>query len=169
MVKRWVAFLLVFLCSVVMITAVSAHAAQLVESSPGNGDILEETPSEIFARFDEEIVYPDSWIKVYNSSGEQVDEGDGGVDLNNSERDSLIIYISLPLPDDVYTVEWHVMLLDGDVTEDAFTFTIGSPNIVEDSPSNATSFSNMLAWVASGIGLLLLIVLIFIMWRNKVY
>lgn len=167
--KQWAVWLAAF-CLASWVASVSAHEAQLVESSPGNGDILEAAPQQISARFSEEIVYEESWLKVLNSAGEQVDNGDGGVDLNNPERDSLLATMPASLPDDVYTVEWQVMLLDGDVTEGAFTFTLGNPTAVELSEEYGQSDSaKIIVWLATVAGLVLVLVLITILWRKKVY
>lgn len=171
--KHSVAICLAFFCFVGVVTAVSAHAAQLVKSNPENGAILDEVSGEVFARFSEEIVYPDSWLKVFNSAGEQVDSGDGGVDLNSPERDSLIATLPASLPEAVYTVEWQVTLLDGDTTDGAFTFTVGTPAATssenENSPQTQTDLSTTITWIATGIGLILTIVLAAYIWRNKVY
>lgn len=106
------------------VTAVFAHEVELLESTPKNGDLLAESPPEVVALFSEELVSSESSMKVTNRQGEQVDNGDGGVDLNDPDHASMIVTLP-PLPDGTYTVEWHATLLDGDATDGAFAFAIG--------------------------------------------
>ena len=151
----WAAVCLVGL----VITAVSAHNAQLVESSPTNGALLDEAPAHVLTRFDEEAVYPDSSLKVFNTAGNQVDNGDGSVDLKNPEHDSLIVTLPTPLPDDVYTVEWQITLLDGDTTEGAFTFTVGSPAQTANPAPAPNNSASGLTLIAAALGIVLVLVL----------
>jgi LPXTG-motif cell wall-anchored protein len=120
------------------VTAVLAHAVELLESIPANGDLLAESPPTVMARFSEELVSSESSMIVVNAQGVQVDNGDGGVDLNDPEHAAMIVSLP-PLPDGVYTVEWHATLLDGDVTDDAFAFTVGEAPVVipNDAPTEA--------------------------------
>lgn len=120
---RWIP-LFAFCLLAVSAAGVWAHEAEVVESSPRNGEILATAPAEVWARFAEELVSDESSIRVLDAAGNQVDNGDGGLDLFDAEHETL--KVTLPaLEDGVYTVEYQVMLLDGDVTEGAFAFTVG--------------------------------------------
>lgn len=167
--KKWsVIFAAVWLVSWVL--TINAHEAKLIESSPANGALLGEAPEQISARFSEEIVFGESGLVVLNNNGEQVDNGDGGVDLDNPNRDSLLVTLPASLPDGVYTVEWRVMLLDGDVTEGAFTFTVGEPTAVSTNTHPTPSESSTaIAWIASAVGIVLIALLIVTIVRKKVY
>ena len=116
--------ILLVLLLVGMVTAVSAHDAAIVKSIPANGEVLAESPPQVTAWFEEELVSGESTMSVFNTQGEQVDNGDGGVDLNDPDHASMIV--TLPaLPDGSYTVQWHAALLDGDATDGAFAFAVG--------------------------------------------
>lgn len=121
------------------VTAVIAHEVELLESIPANGDLLPESPSEVVARYSEELVSGESTLTVINAQGVQVDNGDGGVDLHDPDHASMIA--SMPtLPNGVYTVQWHAVLLDGDATDGAFTFTIGDEPV--DAPNEVSAETN---------------------------
>ncbi len=107
-----------------VVTAVSAHAAVIIKSIPANGEILAESPSEVMAWFAEELVSGESTMTVFSAQGTQVDNGDGGVNLNDPDHASMIVTLP-PLSDGSYTVQWHVTLLDGDATDGAFSFAVG--------------------------------------------
>lgn len=105
-------------------TAVTAHEAALIKSVPANGETLAEAPAVVTAWFAEELVSGESNMTVFDGQGNQVDNGGGGVDLNDPEHASMIV--TLPsLPDGAYTVQWHAVLIDGDATDGAFAFAIG--------------------------------------------
>lgn len=116
-------FLLILLLSS-MAPAVSAHEAILIKSNPANGDILAESPAEVMAWFEEELVSAESTLKVFSAQGAQVDNRDGGVNLNDPDHASMIVTLP-PLADGSYTVQWHVTLLDGDSSDGAFAFAVG--------------------------------------------
>lgn len=107
-----------------LVTAVSAHAAAIIKSIPANGDVLTESPSEVIAWFAEELISGESTMTVFSAQGRQVDNGDGGVNLNDPDHASMIVTLP-PLPDGSYTVQWHATLLDGDATDGAFAFAVG--------------------------------------------
>ena len=108
-----------------VVTAVFAHEVELLKSTPANGEFLNESPSEVVAWFSEELISGESRLSVVNNQGVQVDNGDGGIDLNDPDHASMIVTLP-PLPDGSYAVQWHVTLLDGDETEGAFTFAVGT-------------------------------------------
>lgn len=149
-----------------MVTAVSAHDAAIVKSIPANGDVLAESPSQVTAWFEEELIGGESTMRVFNAQGKQVDNGDGGVDLD--DPDHAIMIVTLPeLPDGSYTVQWHAALLDGDATDGAFAFAVGEgqsvvPAAVPSSAAAAASSgpppAGLIAVVFAGLFVLLLIV-----------
>ena len=58
-----------------------------------------------------------------------MDNGDGGVDLNDPDHASMVV--TLPaLPNGSYTVQYHILLLDGDATDGAFAFAVGEGETV---------------------------------------
>ena len=121
--KHWASIILLLLL-VGIVTVVSAHDAIITKSTPANGEILAAAPSEVMAWFTEELVSSESTMTVFSAEGEQVDNADGGVNLNDPDHASMIVTLP-PLPDGSYTVQWHAALLDGDMSDGAFTFAVG--------------------------------------------
>ncbi len=161
----------------VVITA-SAHA-YLAESVPMNGALLDESPLEVTAKFSQEVESDGSFLRVMDDNGRQVDNGDSGLDLFDVDHKSMIVTLPNQLPDGQYTVEWVVISAeDGDPTDGAFTFGIGTDSLApladdtalaDDSSTNAnsndfaafTSSSDSVGWwVGGGIAALILGLLI---------
>ncbi len=116
-------FLLLLGLAVTAVTATAHGDEILLKSEPADGAALAESPAQVTTWFSDELATT-STLKVYNLAGEQVDNGDGGVDLNDPDHASMIV--SLPVLDEgVYLVQWTADLLDGDTVSGAFTFGIG--------------------------------------------
>ncbi len=110
------------------VAGAAAHGVDLLESDPSPGATLAEPPSSVRAQFSGELMAGDSILQVFSSEGKQVDNRDGGLDLNDPGHQSMIVSLP-PLPDDIYTVRWFAALQDGDGTEGLFRFTVGSPAV----------------------------------------
>jgi methionine-rich copper-binding protein CopC len=121
----------VLLMFILVITSPAfAHEIILLASEPANGDIIPASPPILKAVFNEEMDAQQSTIQVFDSSGKQVDAGDGGVDLKDPNHATLIATLP-PLPEGAYLVKWHVVLLDGDPTEGQYNFFVGTPAAAE--------------------------------------
>jgi methionine-rich copper-binding protein CopC len=122
--QLFIAFFLVAMLTLAPTGAVLAHGVTLTKSDPADGAVLDQAPTQVRAWFNEEMQTGESTISVLDASGQPVDLGDGGVDLNDAYHASMLV--SLPsLPDGAYTVRWHVVLLDGDPSDGEFTFYVG--------------------------------------------
>lgn len=154
------------------VTAVAAHGAVMLKSVPANGEVLDESPAEVIAWFEEELVSGESRITVFDTQGSQVDNGDGGVDLNDPDHASLIVSLP-PLQDGSYTVQWHVVLLDGDATDGAFAFAVGEgqsvvqPAVPAAAPEENQAGPSPSVLVAIGAFLLVLLLVGGLMLRNR--
>jgi methionine-rich copper-binding protein CopC len=154
----------------------AAHNVQMTRSDPAAGAVLAESPAQLVAWFNEEMKTQISTIQVFDASGQQVDKGDGGVDLNDPYHASMAVSLP-PLPNGAYTVRWHVVLLDDDPTDGEFTFYVGekpagdiavsqvsapeapaagAANPADAEPTDDTS-GLPIAWVALGLGVLVLV------------
>jgi copper transport protein len=102
--------------------AAFAHASFL-RSDPEPNSVLQQSPQRILITFMENVDPNLSVIKVLNSQGKQVDNGDTG----RYQDDLLSVEVTLPiLPDGVYTVSWHdVSLIDGHSLNGSFAFRVG--------------------------------------------
>ena len=108
--------------------------AELVETSPQDGAVLDETPAEVTATFSEPIVVESSAITLRTASGEAVAEGTA------SGREPEILRVAPPptLAPGAYEVRWVAASDDGHIERGSFTFTIAAPS---PSPSPSPSAS----------------------------
>lgn len=108
---------------------VSAHA-KILRAEPAPGSSVKIAPKAVRIWFtlsgNEELDPERSRISVLDSTGRRVDDGKGGVDLNDLDRRSMIVRLK-PLKAGVYTVKWKaVSALDLSVAQGAFQFRVVS-------------------------------------------
>lgn len=154
-----------------LVTAVSAHDAVITRSTPANGEVLDESPAQVVAWFAEELMSGDSTIAVFDAQGQQRDNGDGGVDLNDPDHASMVVSLP-PLPDGSYTVQWHAVLLDGDASDGAFAFAVGQDQTVQPVAATAVDtggagFSGGTWLIALGLAAVILFLLFFFVLRRR--
>lgn len=152
-----------------LVTAVSAHTVTLIQSIPAEGAVIENAPETVHATFDEELLEAGSTIEVFASSGTQVDSGDGSVDLNDPDHASLAVTVP-DLADGIYTVYWQATLLDGDVSDGTFNFTVGQAAAGE-RPFQPTAASEESAgqftYLLLGAAAILFLILLFLFNRRR--
>lgn len=159
------ALLLFVLLQGVLVRVASAHAL-LVESQPADGAVLDDAPDRVRATFSEELDSGLSTMRVFDAGGAQVDNGDGGVDLDDLDHLSMVLTLP-PLPPGTYTVRWNVTSADdGDDTEGAFSFTIGEGAAVPQASARAVANTNLVMG-AIAVGLILLVALIAAVVRRR--
>ena len=103
------------------------HAHANVDSAdPAPDSVLEEAPDRVVIRFTEPLEPSFSEIRVLDSSGARVDEGDSAVDPINP----VVMSVSLgTLADGTYTVGWkNVSTVDGHRVRGSFVFSVGQPS-----------------------------------------
>ncbi len=110
-------------------TAGNAHS-QLVTSTPVNGSVLTETPSEVVFRFDENLLPDLDTISINN---------DQGVNVISSQVEPIANTISMPWPTGTpagtYQVAYRIVSGDGHPVTGAITFTIGSASHTSAQPT----------------------------------
>jgi copper transport protein len=145
----------------------SAHAL-LVKSDPEGGAVVEQAPGKVVAWFSQELESRLSSMRVFDVQGRQIDNGDGGVDLNDLDHTSLIVTLPLAMPAGTYTVRWSVVSVeDGDATEGEFTFSVGGGTISEASVASPVDANSN--WLIGGIaaGLILFPLAVLFMVRRR--
>ncbi len=121
----WSSICLSLMLILTTFTPALAHEG-LIRSAPAADERLAEAPSQVTLWFDGELVTQKSTLKVFDADGQQVDAGDGHVDLNDPDHASMIVTLP-PLPEGIYTVKWRVVYIeDGDVVEGKFDFIVGN-------------------------------------------
>jgi methionine-rich copper-binding protein CopC len=118
-VRRLVAILLLAMAPSAVPALTVAHA-ELISSTPADGETLDEPPREIVITFEGELQPEGSGFRVAGPGGEVAT---GAVDLQVAERNVLRGDVSFSEPG-VYTVKWTVVASDGDEQLGYFDFTI---------------------------------------------
>ena len=103
---------------------VAAAHAKLVRASPPPASTVKVAPKEVRAWFSEELAPKGSTMSVWDRRGTQVDTGQGGVDLNDLDRTSMVARLK-PLQPGRYTVKWKAVAADDlFVAQGTFQFTV---------------------------------------------
>ncbi len=140
--RDFITLVLALIVMLVFTGTVSAHAVELIKSDPPAGAVLDVSPVQVHTWFNEEMQTKVSTLDVYNSAGVRIDQGDGGVDLNDANHASMVVTLQSALPEDTYTVRWHVVLLDGDASDGDFKFFVGQAAATADANlANTTQVS----------------------------
>jgi methionine-rich copper-binding protein CopC len=122
------------------VTIAAAHTTTIVKADPAVGSTVAKSPPQVMVQFSEEVVSKGSTMKVVDASGKQVSQGDGHLDLNDPNHQTMLAsLLSSPLPDGVFTVKYHVILTDGDATDDSYKFTVKSADSAVVQQATATA------------------------------
>ena len=153
-------FLILFL--LFLISPASAHTS-LVSSLPESGAVLNEVPSEVRLKFNEDLLLVDT----KNPNRIEVINGIGQVVSGMTMVDGTEIYTPLDLsfePSGEYTVKYRVVSADGHPIEGEYQFTVASPEVISapvvDEPEDGSNLLVRLAQtllVLAGIGIFALL------------
>jgi len=117
-----------------------AHAGY-DSSTPGDGEVVAESPARVDVYFGQEMARSGGLptLVVVNESGEQVDLG---ATLDDDDRTHMFVDLPPELSDGRYTVIWHTVSdEDGEEAQGAFHFYVGEgPNGV---PAMGTEAPNV--------------------------
>ncbi len=103
-------------------TTALAHG-ELLGSEPAASSVLAESPKQIVLYFDESIEPVFESIRILDSTGNEIFNGDPRRDA----RDHSIVRTSTPLlADGTYVVVWRVTSADGHPVQGAFPFYVGT-------------------------------------------
>ncbi|WP_322921318.1 copper resistance protein CopC [Nocardioides renjunii] len=117
-------------------SSASAHA-ELVETDPAEGAVVETAPETVTLTFNEPVRLTSQEVAVYDAAGQPVDAtaSAGGTDVT----------VDLPgaagLADGTYVVSWNVLSSDGHPISGALTFSVGAPSASVTAPPEPTSSS----------------------------
>jgi copper transport protein len=115
----------------------SAHA-QLVASSPGAGEVVAESPSQLVLIFSEPLEEEFSSLDLADASGEIVASDLGSV---NPEDEFQLVAELPPLADGVYQVRWQSLsTADGHTASGFFSFGVGEAGAVPAGSSGHEGF-----------------------------
>jgi copper transport protein len=156
----------------VLATAPPAQGhASLLRTEPAESAVTARAPERVLLVFDEPVDTPLGSLRVYDGSGERVD--DGAVVRPSGNR--VAVGLEHPLRRGTYTVAWRAVSLDSDPVDGAFVFHVGRPGphpggvaaeVLEDTPTSVTVaydlarfFEYALVLLAAGGALALAVVL----------
>ena len=100
-----------------------AHAV-LEGTTPERGTSLDTAPAEVVLRFSESVEIQFGAVRVYNASGEEVQEG--APSHPDGDGKSVRVALRSGLPDDGYTATYRVISADSHPISGGFSFTVGS-------------------------------------------
>ena len=115
-----VSVLLAVACVLLLASPGSAHA-ELVKTTPANGQRLETAPAKVTLAFSESVNLLEDGISLLNSHGATVSTPDPTVDGHT---------VTWPMPKHLrngpYVVTWRVISSDGHPVDGAFSFGVGA-------------------------------------------
>lgn len=124
---------LLFLISIIIVSSISIGSAyahpEIKTTEPAQFSNISVGTTQVIIRYSETVEVEFSTIKVFDNTGNQVDNRDTKYfDSKNS-----LIVTTKPLKDGVYTVTTKVLSkVDGHIVDDAFVFSVGNATIPTD-------------------------------------
>ncbi|EAA7556256.1 CopC domain-containing protein YobA [Salmonella enterica] len=113
--------ILTLLLSSFFTTQAQAHA-HLKNAEPAAESTVESTPGHLTLHFTEALEPTFSAADVTDSQGKAVKTAKSVVD--DADKSVLIVPLEDVLPSGKYTVNWHVVAVDGHKTKGDYTFTV---------------------------------------------
>ncbi len=101
----------------------SAHA-ELVDSDPAEGAVVDTAPETVTLTFNEPVRLTSQEIAVYDADGEEVTSTAGA----SGEQVTVDLTDAAGLDDGTYVVSWNVLSGDGHPISGALTFSVGAPS-----------------------------------------
>jgi copper transport protein len=126
--RRRVAFAAACACALLVVLAcllpasAAAHA-QLESTSPQRGAVLRQAPARVVFRFSEPVEGSFGALRVFDSAGRRVDEGDAFHPDDRSQ--ALAVDLRGGLPDGTYTATYRVVSADSHVISSGIVFSVG--------------------------------------------
>ncbi|MCW2737497.1 MAG: copper resistance protein CopC [Nocardioides sp.] len=107
----------------------SAHA-ELVDTDPDEGAVVETAPDTVTLTFNEPVRLTSQEIAVYDAQGDPVAASAGA----SGEEVRVDLAGAADLPDGTYVVSWNVLSGDGHPIAGALTFSVGAPSATVAAP-----------------------------------
>jgi copper transport protein len=111
------------LLAVLALPAAALGHAELLESSPGRGEQLEQAPRQVTFRFSETVEASFGGVQVFDGEGRRVD--DGKLVRPGGRADTVGTNLESGLPDGTYTATYRVISADSHPISGGVVFTVG--------------------------------------------
>jgi copper transport protein len=124
--RGWLGVVLTGLVTVLTLLMVASPAwahAELVLAAPGDGQVYQESPTELLLQFTEPVTVPAQGVRLFGPNGEPVPTG--APTHRPGDGTSVATPLTGALPDGVYTVAYRVVSADSHPVQGALTFTVG--------------------------------------------
>ncbi len=155
--QRIMGVMLVLVLSVLIQTGTVGAHAKFLRAEPAPDSTVTSAPEIVrvwftLASANEELDAKRSTLSVLDAHGTRVDDGKGGVDLNDLSHKSMMVRVQARQPG-AYTVNWKaVSSPDQEVTQGSFRFTVGSaqgerlPYLTIVTPKSGATVLSPLSW-----------------------
>jgi copper transport protein len=111
------------LAALVIVSTGQAHA-ELIATTPRDGQVLSEAPPAVVLRFSEPLESSFATVEVRDPFGRRVDDRE----LTRVDPRTLKATIARMLPNGTYRVDWHVVSEDSHPIGGSFVFSVGAPS-----------------------------------------
>ena len=122
--RRVATRLAVALVALVAAPAALAHAT-VVSTSPENNEVVQTSPPAVTIDYSEPVETAFGAVRVFNASGERVDNGE----LTRPNSSSVSVGLEPDLADGTYTVTWAIVSADAHPIQSAFVFHVGAAGV----------------------------------------
>jgi copper transport protein len=119
---RVAAACLALLAALALPAAALGHA-ELLETSPGRGERLDQAPRQVTFRFNETVEASFGGVQVFDGQGQRVDDGE--LVRPGGRSDSVGTNLKGGLPDGTYTATYRVISADSHPISGGIVFTVG--------------------------------------------
>jgi copper transport protein len=119
--KRYAAFLILFMMALLQPSMTMAHAS-LLKSTPAPNSLIATSPQQIALVFNERLENSLYYIKVVNDEGQSVTP-------NKAQMDARQTTVTLQLPklaEGTYVTTYHIVSADGHPIAGSYLFTVGT-------------------------------------------
>lgn len=147
-IRRLFAGLVAAVALVLAVAAPASAHATLERTDPSDGSVLAVQPAVIAAQFDESVGVSADSLRVFNPTGQRVDNGNT---THGASSDIITISLRSGLGNGTYTVAWHVISADSHPVSGAFSFSIGAPSKTSVNPTAIVTRASAFQGVAYGV------------------
>ena len=129
----------VLLLAVAWAAPAAAHA-DLAETEPAAGAVLEQPPSSIVLRFTEGVDTVASAVRLFAADGQRLEQ----VEVGRDGDATVVARLGVALAPGTYVVAWRVLSVDSHPVRGAFAFRVGAGTAGSGAPGDTSELINRL-------------------------
>ena len=131
--KRWLLAVAVVVVAVLGVAAPADAHAELVDTDPDQGAVLDRMPEVVTLTFNEHVRAVPDGVRVYDARGGELDSS------ATTRDDDLLVVIGEDDVEGTIVVAWRVVSLDGHPIVGTLSFSVGAPSADPVVPPGAAS------------------------------